>query len=61
MSIVKRLEEAAIYGPAPCPVADEAAKLLDEIHGYLIAARDGSMSRNNSQNLAAELLAQIDG
>lgn len=26
---------------------------------YLTAAADGSMSRNNSENLAAELLAQI--
>lgn len=30
-----------------------------EVEGYLIAAADGSMSRNNSQNLAAELLEQV--
>ena len=32
-----------------------------EVEPYLIAAADGSMSRNNSQNLAAELLAAIRG
>jgi len=29
------------------------------VEEYLVAAADGSMSRNNSENLAAELLAQI--
>jgi len=29
------------------------------VEEYLAAAADGSMSRNNSENLAAELLAQI--
>ena len=32
-----------------------------EVESYIIAASDGSMSRNNSQNLAAELLAAIRG
>jgi hypothetical protein len=31
------------------------------IEEYLVAAADSSMSRNNSENLAAELLAQIRG
>ena len=31
------------------------------VEEYLVAAADGSMSRNNSENLAAELLAQIRG
>lgn len=39
---------------------EDAAKLLEEVRGYLIAAADGSMSRNNSEQLASELLAQID-
>lgn len=60
MSIIKRLEDAAVYGPAPCPVAQEAATLLQEIRAYLVAAADGSMSRNNSEQLADELLRQID-
>ena len=29
------------------------------VEEYLVAAADGSMSRNNSENMAAELLAQI--
>lgn len=33
----------------------------DGVEQYLIAAADGSMSRNNSETLAAELLAQIRG
>lgn len=60
MSIIKSLEDAAVYGPVPCPVAQEAAMLLQEIRGYLVAAADGSMSRNNSEQLASELLQQID-
>jgi hypothetical protein len=60
MSIIQRLEVAAVYGPVPCPVAQEAAALLQEIRGYLVAAADGSMSRNNSAQLASELLQQID-
>ena len=60
MSIIQRLEDAAVYGPAPCPVAQEASVLLQEIRGYLVAAADGSMSRNNSEQLAIELLRQID-
>jgi hypothetical protein len=60
MSIIKRLEDAAIYGAQPCPVANEAAELLKEIQAYLIAASDGTMSRNNSENLASELLEKIE-
>jgi hypothetical protein len=60
MSMIQRLEDAAVYGPVPCPVAQEAAALLQEIRGYLVAAADGSMSRNNSELLASELLQQID-
>lgn len=59
MSIIERLESAAIYGPIPCPVAKEAADLLREIRGYLQAAEQGSMSRNNSEQLAGELLEAI--
>jgi hypothetical protein len=33
----------------------------DGVEQYLVAAADGSMSRNNSEALAAELLAQIRG
>jgi len=55
-NLIERLEEAAIFGSQPCPVAAEAADLLGEIQVYLIAASDCSMSRNNSANLAAELL-----
>ena len=32
-----------------------------EVEQYLVAAADGSMSRNNSEALASELLAQILG
>lgn len=57
--IVEQLEQASIYGPIPCPVAREAAQLLREIHGFLTAAADGSMSRNNSEELAGELLLKM--
>jgi len=60
MGIIERLKDATIYGPIPCPVADEAANLLEEIKGYLISASDGSMSRNNSEQLASELLEKLD-
>lgn len=60
MSIIQRLRDAAIHGPVPCLVANEAVDLLEEIQGYLIAAHDGSMSRNNSEHLAGELLDAID-
>lgn len=59
MSIIERLKDAAIYGPVPCPIASEAAELLHEIRGYLEAAASGSMSRNNSEQLASELLERI--
>ena len=39
---------------------DDAARILIEVKGYLIAAADGSMSRNNSENLAGELLAMLE-
>ena len=61
MSIIERLDDTAIYGPIPCPVAKEAADLLREIRGYLDAASQGSMSRNNSEQLASELVERIDG
>ncbi len=38
----------------------EAARILSEVRCYLEAASDGSMSRNNSENLAGELLEMID-
>jgi len=60
MSIIKRLEDAASYGPVPCPVAKEAADLIGEIYGYLIAASESTMSRNNSENLALELIEKIE-
>ena len=60
MSIIKKLEDAAVYGPVPCPVAQDAAALLQDIRGYLVAAADSSMSRNNSELLASELLQRID-
>lgn len=60
MSIIKRLKDAAVYGPVPCPVADDAANILQQVQEYLVAAADGSMSRNNSENLAGELLKLID-
>ncbi len=31
-----------------------------EVKSYLVAARDGSMSRNNSETLAGELLEQLE-
>lgn len=34
-------------------------KLFDDVENYLVAAADGSMSRNNSEALAAELLEQV--
>lgn len=36
-----------------------SASLLSEIEQYLHAASDGSMSRNNSEQLASELLDRI--
>jgi hypothetical protein len=60
MGMIQRLEDAAVYGPVPCPAAQEAAALLQEIRAYLVATADGSMSRNNSEQLASELLQQID-
>lgn len=60
MNIIERLEQAAVYGAAPCPVAQEAATLLREVRAYLVAVKYGSMSRNNSEQVAAELLQMID-
>ena len=34
--------------------------LLQEVHGYLRCVVDGSMSRNNAQTLASELIEDID-
>lgn len=39
--------------------ADERERWID-VKNYLIAARDGSMSRNNSETLAGELLEQLE-
>ena len=58
-NIIDRLKDAAAYGPIQCPVAMDAALLLEEIRSYLVAAADGSMSRNNSEALAAELLEKM--
>jgi hypothetical protein len=38
--------------------ADERER-WEDVKNYLIAARDGSMSRNNSETLAGELLEQL--
>ncbi len=38
----------------------EASRILVEVKGYLIAAADGSMSRNNIENLASELLLMLE-
>ena len=38
----------------------DAAQILEEIRNYLVAAADGSMSRNNSEQLASELLERIN-
>ena len=34
--------------------------LMQNIRNYLVAAADGNMSRNNSEQLASELLQEID-
>lgn len=39
--------------------ADERER-WEDVKNYLIAARDGSMSRNNSETLAGELLEQLE-
>lgn len=39
--------------------ADERER-WEDVKNYLIAARDGSMSRNNSETLAGELLKQLE-
>jgi len=60
--IINRLRERAgqcdEYG-WHCDIELEAAELLEEIYGYLTAAADGSMSRNNSEQLASELLEKF--
>lgn len=50
--------EAALKRAADALEAMQAERA--EIRQYLAAAADGSMSRNNSETLAAELLTQID-
>ena len=40
-------------------LANNKLNLLAEIREYLIAAEDGSMSRNNSEALAGELLEKL--
>lgn len=47
----------ARWGTQP---AGLSAALLSELRGYLTAAADSSMSRNNSEALASELLEQMD-
>ena len=42
-------------------IAEEREAWSSEIRPYLIAASDSSMSRNNSEQLADELLEWIDG
>ena len=59
-SVIQRLEDAADQGVPPGPVAREVVALLREVRGYLIAAAEGSMSRNNSEQLASELLQRMD-
>lgn len=34
--------------------------IIESVKPYLAAAADGSMSRNNSEQLAAELIAEIE-
>ncbi len=46
--------------PTNPPVAKEAADLISEVYGYLIAASESTMSRNNSENLALELIEKIE-
>ena len=38
---------------------NDISKWCSDVTAYLTAAADGSISRNNSENLAAELLAGI--
>jgi hypothetical protein len=40
-------------------VADKEREKWSEVEAYLIAASEGSMSRNNSEALAGELLTAI--
>lgn len=68
MQTVRRIRacegEAAAQLVLEAFVAQEVAaerERWDGVEQYLIAAADGSMSRNNSETLAAELLAQIRG
>lgn len=43
--------------PTTQPAPEAVPALPADVRAYLVAAADGSMSRNNSQQLAAELLA----
>ena len=62
------LTDPAIKGALVIPVMQEHLvnliedydKIVDEVGGYLEAASAGSMSRNNSEQLAAELLDLIN-
>jgi len=49
-----------ICSTTSCSAVQKTAELIEEIRAYLVAAEDGSMSRNNSEQLAAELLERID-
>ena len=39
----------------------ELEELVEDVRVYLVAASDGSMSRNNSEQLASELLERVIG
>lgn len=39
---------------------DRLTHIIESVKPYLAAAADGSMSRNNSEQLAAELIAEIE-
>lgn len=53
-----RVEALAAWNRRAQPAGLSAA-LLSELRGYLTAAADGSMSRNNSEAMASELLEQM--
>src|SRR6476620_10569776 len=52
----------AKWGAQPAPAASPepiTRAWVDEVRQYLVAAADSSMSRNNSEQLASELLDQM--